>query len=198
MKAPLILASASPRRRQLLAEHGFRAEVCPAPIRESAAPWLTARELVLLNARRKGAAVAATRPGNVTVGADTLVSLDGQVLGKPRDMSHAQAMLAQLSGREHVVYSGVFLARGADVQASFVEETRVAFRTLGPEQIRAYHSLIDPLDKAGAYAAQEHGELIIAGFTGSWTNILGLPMERLTKELAERFGLHPAARSPMA
>lgn len=189
--ARLVLASASPRRRRLLAEHGFQAEVCPADIEESDEPWLTARELVLLNAGRKCAAVSASRPGDVTLGVDTLVALDGAALGKPADLNHAREMLARLSGREHQVFSGVCLARG-ELRVSFVEETRVTFRSLGRAEIEAYLALIDPLDKAGSYAAQDHHEMIIARTEGSWSNILGLPMERLRSVLAGPFGLEPA------
>lgn len=191
MKSRLVLASASPRRRQLLAEEGYDALVCPADIEESEAPWLTARELVLLNARRKCAAVASGRPADVTLGVDTLVALDGAALGKPRDLTHAREMLARLSGREHQVFSGVCLARGSDL-VTFVEETRVTFRPLGAAEIDAYLAKINPLDKAGSYAAQEHHEMIIAKTEGSWSNILGLPMERLGPVLAESFGIEPA------
>lgn len=194
MKDRLVLASASPRRRQLLAEHGYRAEVCPADIEESEAPWLTAKELVLLNACRKCAAVAAGRPGDVILGVDTLVALDGTALGKPTDLHHAREMLGRLSGREHQVFSGVCIARGADEESrvTFVEETRVTFLPLGRAEIEAYLALIDPLDKAGSYAAQEHHEMIIERTNGSWSNILGLPMERLARVLAESFGIKPA------
>lgn len=193
MKSRLVLASASPRRRLLLAEHGYEAEGRPAGVEESEAPWLSVRELVLLNAGRKCAAVARGRPGEVILGADTLVALDGAALGKPRDLAHASEMLARLSGREHQVFSGVCLARGGEkaLRVSFVEETRVTFRPLGPAEIAAYLALIDPLDKAGSYAAQERHEMIIAGTEGSWSNILGLPMERLAKVLAGRFGIEP-------
>lgn len=191
MKAQLVLASASPRRRQLLAEHGYRADVCPAGIEESDAPWLTARELVLLNAGRKCMAVSAGRPGEVTLGVDTLVALDGTALGKPADLGEARAMLARLSGREHQVFSGVCIARGGEEESrvSFVEETRVTFLPLGRAEIEAYLARIDPLDKAGSYAAQEHCEMIIAKTEGSWSNIVGLPMERLERVLAEEFGI---------
>lgn len=193
----LVLASASPRRRQLLAEHGYRAEIVPALVEESDARWLTVRELVLLNARRKAFAIAAQRPGALVLGADTLVCLDGEALGKPRDLDHARAMLARLSGREHQVFSGVCLALasfGPSPDASprvvsFVEQTRVRFLPLDAAGIDHYLSLIDALDKAGSYAAQDHPELIIASVEGSWTNVLGLPMERLGEVLARDFAL---------
>ena len=194
MNSPsLVLASASPRRRDLLAEHGYRAEIIPAPVEESDASWLTVPELVLLNAKRKSAALWTIRPHTVVLGVDTLVCRDGKALGKPPDLAGAAAMLASLTGRTHQVYSGVFLAHPEQGRCvSFVEETSVTFLPLGTEEIEAYLRLINPLDKAGGYAAQEHGEKIIASYDGSWTNILGLPMERLMQVLNDHYGIAPS------
>ena len=188
----LVLASSSPRRKDLLAEYGYEAEILPASVEESTADWLTVPELVLLNAERKSTALRPTRPRSVVLGVDTLVCLDGRALGKPPDLPGAAAMLASLSGRTHQVYSGVYLAHPEEGRCvSFVEETSVTFLPLGTAEIAAYLGLINPLDKAGSYAAQEHGEKIIASYEGSWTNVLGLPMERLTRVLAEQFGIVP-------
>ena len=190
----LILASASPRRRFLLAEYGYDTEVRPTEIEESAAGWLTVPELVLLNARRKGAVFWRARNDAVILGVDTLVSLDGEALGKPADLRAAMAMLTRLSGRTHQVYSGVCLACPAQARLiSFVEKTEVNFLPLDAGQIASYLSLIDPLDKAGGYAAQEYGEKIIASVDGSWTNVLGLPMETLCQVLKEHFGIEPVS-----
>ena len=191
---PLVLASASPRRRLLLAEHGYRAEVMPTDVEESTDPSLSVPELVRLNALLKSAALWAHRPRAVILGTDTLVCLDGRALGKPADLREAADMLGRLAGRWHEVYSGVCLALPAEGRVvCFVEETRVEFRSLAAPEIDAYLRLIDPLDKAGGYAAQEHGERIIAGHVGSWSNVLGLPMERLATVLAEEFGVRPDA-----
>ncbi len=190
----LVLASASPRRRLLLQESGYAATVAPAPIEESSDPALTVPELVLLNAQLKSAALWKDHPRAVVLGTDTLVCRDGRALGKPADLAEAARMIGSLAGRWHEVYSGVCLAlpsRGTVV--CFVEETRVRFHGLTAPQIDDYLRLIDPLDKAGGYAAQEHGERIIAGHEGSWTNVLGLPMERLAAVLAETFGIVPQA-----
>ena len=190
----LVLASASPRRRQLLAAYGFAAQILPAHVEESAVDWLSVRELVALNAGLKSAALWAACPRAVVVGVDTLVCLDGEALGKPPDLAQAAAMLARLAGRSHQVYSGVCLALpavGRTIQ--FVEETVVTFHPLTSADIQDYLRLIDPLDKAGGYAAQEHGEKIIAATHGSWTNVLGLPMERLVQVLATEFGVRPVA-----
>lgn len=188
----LVLASASPRRRELLAAYGYEAVVSPASVEESEDPWLSVREQVLLNAVRKSAAKGAEPPGSVVLGVDTLVSLDGEPFGKPRDLAAAAIMVARLSGRTHQVFTGVALRDTArHRRVSFVEETAVTFLPLDAARIAAYHQLIDPLDKAGAYAAQEHGDRIIAGMRGSWTNVMGLPMERLQNVLREEFGITP-------
>lgn len=190
----LFLASASPRRRELLTAAGYRFEVRPAPVTESASAQLTAAELVCLNARRKArvgssGVRASSVPGlpsfAVVLGADTLVSLDGAVLGKPRDRADAFAMLSRLAGRTHEVLTGVCLlpVGSGNAPRAWVESTTVTFRALRADDIRAYLARIDPLDKAGAYAAQEHGAEIIAETTGSWSNVLGLPMESLSREL---------------
>ncbi len=195
LSAPLlVLASASPRRRLLLAEHGYRAEVTPANVEESTDPDLSVPALVRLNALLKSSALWAHRPRAVVLGTDTLVCLDGRALGKPADLAEAADMIRRLAGRRHEVYSGVCLALPAEGRVvCFVEETHVEFRPLPPAEIDAYLRLIDPLDKAGGYAAQEHGERIIAGHEGSWSNVLGLPMERLAATLAAEFGIRPDA-----
>ena len=192
----LVLASTSPRRRDLLVAHGYGFTLAPVPVVESEDAWLSVRERTLLNAVRKSTAGGPPAPGAVVLGVDTLVSLDGEAFGKPRDRAEAAAMVARLSGRTHQVFSGVALsepARGRIV--SFVEETRVTFLPLDTIQIAAYHALIDPLDKAGGYAAQDFGDRIIARVDGSWTNVMGLPMERLAEVLTREFDLRPANRA---
>ncbi|MBV9656580.1 MAG: septum formation protein Maf [Verrucomicrobia bacterium] len=200
----LYLASASPRRRDLLGAAGFRFASLAVVVAESHALFLTVPELVLLNARRKGRAALAAHARDlpadaVIVTADTLVALDGEALGKPRDHDEASGMLQRLAGRTHQVYTGVAFTRpsvGSHAQnAAFIERTDVTFRPLDARAIRAYLARIDPLDKAGAYAAQEHGSDIIAATAGSWTNVLGLPMETLTAALA-RLGILPEPAAP--
>ena len=189
----LVLASASPRRRDLLAAYGYAARVVPASVVESEDPSLSVRERVLLNAVRKSAAGGGWPAAAVVLGVDTLVSLDGVAFGKPGDRAEAAAMVARLGGRTHQVFTGVALRDvGRGRYVSFVEESRVTFLPLDAARIEAYHALIDPLDKAGGYAAQEHGEQIIASLDGSWTNVMGLPMERLGEVLAREFGIKPA------
>jgi septum formation protein len=187
MPGPLILASSSPRRRELMAARGYRFEVLTASVEETAPPHLTARETVLLNARLKGAAVAALRPDACVVAADTLVALDGVPLGKPAGMAEARRMLAALAGRTHQVFTGVWIEeRDAGRTESFVEVSDVRFRPVTAVEIEDYCRIVHVLDKAGAYAAQEDPIGLIAAIAGSRTNVIGLPIERLDPLLATR------------
>lgn len=187
---PLVLASASPRRRDLLREAGYEFQVVTAAVAEGEVAHAGIDALVQENARLKCLAVAQQFPDATVIGSDTLVALDEQPLGKPRDLDHACQMLVALSGKTHVVATGVCLAaRDLGRETCFVVRTLVTFRPLSASQIREYLGLIDPLDKAGAYAAQEHGDLIIESLQGSWSNVVGLPMERLREEL-RGFGIH--------
>lgn len=182
----LILASASPRRRHLLTEHGYSFRVEVADVSEIAPAHFTPSETVLYNARLKAAAVARQFPEALVLGVDTLVAFEGRTLGKPSDFAEAEWMLGLLNGCWHEVFSGVSLiapARGR--QRHFVEVTRVCFRTLSEGQRRAYLQRIGPLDKAGAYAAQDDNGELIERFDGSFSNVIGLPMEALAPVLHE-------------
>jgi septum formation protein len=181
----LVLASSSPRRRDLLNEAGYAFQVIPADVEEIEDSTLDVEELVRRNAVLKAQAIAGRFPESIVIGSDTLVALDGLALGKPKDLDEAFGMLSRLVGRTHVVLTGVCLIRTSDAREQlFVEETRVTFRPLGPDEIRRYLGMIHPLDKAGSYAAQEHGDFIIERTEGSWTNVVGLPMEKLAQALA--------------
>ena len=186
---PIVLASQSPRRVELMHEAGYTFDVLSVEVEESHDAALTPQQLTTENAIAKARAGAALRPDALVIGADTLVYLDEQPLGKPRDMTDAVQMLRRLSGRAHHVCTGVALARsgGAEVH-SFAVISDVVFLTLSDVEINAYYALVNPLDKAGAYAIQEHGERIIQSTQGSWSNIMGLPMERLAIELIEALG----------
>jgi septum formation protein len=187
----LILASSSPRRRDLLAERGYRFEVVAAEVEETLPAHLTVREAVLLNARRKGSSVAAVHPDACVVAADTLVALDGKALGKPGDLAVARRMLKTLSGRTHQVFSGVWIEhRAAGGTAALIEVSHVRFRKLKEREIERYFELVDVLDKAGAYAAQQDPIGLIADIEGSRTNVIGLPLERLGALLAGQ-GIYP-------
>jgi len=181
----LILASSSPRRAELLRELGLRFRVLPSDAAEAHNEQLTARELCQLNAYRKARAVAKRIPDALVLGADTLVYLGTRVLGKPADLPEAEQMLEGLQGRTHEVVTGVCLIHLRHFrQKMFVETTEVTFRPLDAKQIRYYLGAVNPLDKAGAYAIQEKGELLVERIAGSFSNVVGLPIERLKSELA--------------
>jgi septum formation protein len=175
----------------LLTAAGFEFETVRPEIPERTDPHLTARELTAWNAVRKGMAVARRYPKKIVLAADTVVALQDQVIGKPVDLAHAAVILGWLSGRVHHVHTSVFIAHfGASRVSLFSALSRVRFRKLNQEQIRNYLTKIDPLDKAGAYAAQGHGKEIIARIDGSYTNVVGLPMEQTITILAE-FAIRP-------
>lgn len=190
----LILASGSPRRRDLMEEAGYAFEVIKPEVEELEDPDRHIRILTQYNARLKAEAVAQTHPSRLVIAADTLVLRDDTALGKPPDPEEAFAMIRTLNGRTHQVFTAVCVTRkDACQEVEFSVVTDVTFKRLSEEALRHYHDLIDPLDKAGAYAAQDHGEIIIDSITGSWTNVVGLPMERLGEVLLEEFGLSPSA-----
>lgn len=182
---PLVLASASPRRARLLGDRGIRVTVRPSHDPERPVPGLSPGDLAARHARNKAERVAPGFPRHVVLGADTVVVIDGEALGKPADRDEARRMLARLAGRGHEVITAVCLLRLADGWIDeFRESTRVVFRRLDAAGIDAYLALIDPLDKAGAYAAQEHRELIIETMDGSESNVIGLPVERVLERMA--------------
>ena len=181
----LILASASPRRAELLGQLPVEFRVLPGTVAEVAHEHLSPQEICQLNAHRKARVVAKRFPDELVLGADTLVFLDTAILGKPADRAAARDMLARLQGRTHQVVTGVSLIhlRGHQ-ERIFAVSTDVTFLPLDGAQIDRYLARIQPLDKAGGYAIQEHGELIISEISGSYSNVVGLPLERLAAELA--------------
>jgi septum formation protein len=178
----LVLASASPRRRELLAAAGLDIEVDPVDVDERQVTGEPPAAYVERVARLKAAAGAARHPQRVVVGADTAVVIDGEVLGKPRDAEDAGSMLRRLSGRDHEVLTGVAVASAGRVE-SFVERTRVTLAPLSGMDIEAYVATGEPFDKAGAYAIQGGAGRFITGCDGSYSNVVGLPMERLLELL---------------
>ena len=177
----------------MLARAGIVFRVVPADVTERADRDLTLGELTAWNAVRKGLAVARSHPEAVVLAADTLVALDHEVIGKPRDLAEAEKILRRLSGRIHQVCSSVFLAHLARGRRMLLQEvTHVRFRQLNRAGIRDYLAMIDTLDKAGAYAAQGEGGRIIESIEGSYTNVVGLPMEQTLPALA-RFGIGPSS-----
>jgi septum formation protein len=181
---PLILASASPRRVELLRQLGAEFKVVPGDVAEIHQEQLTARELSQVNAYRKARAVAKRFPDALVLAAATLVYLEAALFGKPATLEEAYQMLERLQGRTHHVVTGTCLLHlRKHRQAVFAESTAVTFRPLDAVKIRRYLNCVNPLDKAGAYAIQEEGDMIVEEIDGSYTNVVGLPVERLVAEL---------------
>lgn len=187
---PVVLASGSPRRRDLLKEMGvLEFEVVPADVDEEALtdpdPWVTARRL----AREKALAVFAEREGCLVIGGDTVVAYDDEAgeliqLAKPMDVADAERMLGILSGRTHRVITGVCVKWPGGF-SSFTDESKVTFKTMSAEEISAYVATGEPMDKAGAYGLQGGARPFIAKVEGSVNNVIGLPTERLAEVLRE-------------
>lgn len=181
---PVILASASPRRAELLQGLGVPFQALPSDASEAHSEELTAQEVSQINAYRKARAIAKKFPDALVLGADTLVYLGTTLFGKPVDGEDAYRMLKQLQGQTHQVVTGVCLMQlRSHRQRIFWESTDVTFRPLETEEIKDYLAKINPLDKAGAYAIQEHGAQIVREISGSFSNVVGLPVERLKAEL---------------
>lgn len=176
---PMILASASPRRQELLGFYGIPFEVVPSGADENAAG--SGEEQVRQLARRKCEDVASRYPDRLVLAADTLVCVDDQVLGKPADEEDALRMLRLLSGREHQVHTGVCLRCPDGRFIDRVATTKVTFLPVGDELLRRYIATGEPMDKAGAYAIQGRAGALIASIEGSPTNVIGLPLEVLTE-----------------
>ncbi len=191
-QAHLILASGSPRRDELLSEAGYVFEVIKPIVEELEDPSIEIKELTALNAKLKGEEVANNHPESVIVAADTLVLLDGVVFGKPADVTEAASMLERLNGKTHQVFTAVTLIkRSTDQLIQLSVTTEVTFKNLSLTEQQKYHAVIEPLDKAGAYAAQDHGKMIIEKFSGSMTNVIGLPMDETSAVLEKEFGIVP-------
>jgi septum formation protein len=175
----------------LLSDGGFEFEIASPRVAEKLDAALTLLELTLWNAIRKGMSIAQKRPDAVVLAADTLVALDHQIIGKPANLREAAQMLRRLSGRTHEVCSTVAIYRQTSGRSQvFHDVSRVRFRRLSDAAIESYLSKVRPLDKAGAYAAQGSGAEIIAKIDGSFTNVVGLPMEKTVPVLA-KFGVRP-------
>jgi septum formation protein len=191
---PLVLASSSPRRRELLTRIGLDFRVQTLAVDEAAHPRDCPEGTVRRLAREKGVAVALSCPGELTISADTVVALDGELLGKPETAAQAEEMLARLSGRWHEVWTGYALhwvqpdgSLACDLQAC---RSRVRFHELEAGQIRAYVASGEPMDKAGAYGIQDLGALLVAEIEGDYFNVMGLPVAHLARRLV-RFAKPP-------
>lgn len=181
----IVLASGSPRRRDLMNEAGYKFVVITPDVEEIADESIPIAELSLENAKLKAAAVAKDHAESIVIAADTLVAIDNRSLGKPADMDEAFAMISTLNGRQHEVMTAVCVQRGDQIDA-FTVSTAVFFKSLTDDELRAYQAKIEPLDKAGSYAAQDYGTMIIDRIEGSMTNVIGLPMDELAKALESK------------
>lgn len=185
----IILASASPRRSELLSRMGVKFEIVASKAEELHDEGMGAAQLCEINARRKAEDIANEFSEALVIGADTLVALEDRIFGKPRSLVEAKEMLRQLSGKTHEVVTGVsFVANKEERVSVFHDLTHVTFRNLTEERIEEYVGTVQVLDKAGAYGIQERGELIVERIKGSFSNVMGLPMERLSAEFA-RWGI---------
>lgn len=181
----IVLASASPRRSELLSRLPLNFTVIPSDAPEVHDENLTVREICLINAYRKARFVAKRHPDDIVLGADTLVALNGRLYGKPTDLTEAQRMLRELAGHTHEVVTGVCLMQlRRHIIKTFSETTWVTFKSLKAAEIRKYVTTVKTLDKAGAYAIQENGEQLVRNIIGSYDNVVGLPTESLRRILA--------------
>ncbi len=188
MSHPLVLASASPRRRELLQQIGLEFQVIPSNAAEDKLPGETPEELVIRLSLAKASEVSRRKDvdGRWFIGSDTIVLCDGNILGKPRNDAHATEILQMLSGREHRVLSGyAVLDRQTGEQRAEAVSTKVWFRQLTDAEIARYIATGEPMDKAGAYAIQGFGVCFVARIEGSYTNVVGLPLCRLTGTMKE-------------
>jgi septum formation protein len=181
---PLILASQSPRREQILRMLGFDFEILPAHADETPPPGLEAAEVPEALARVKALEVSRQRPGALVLGSDTLVEIEGRVLGKPGDDAEAVSMLQWLNGRAHRVFTGVALARGGALLGSATERTEVTFALRTAAEIEAYVRGGEPMDKAGSYAIQGRGAFLVEKIDGCFFNVMGLPVQKTLGLLA--------------
>jgi septum formation protein len=189
LRAPLVLASASPRRRELLRQLGLTFTVAHSDVEETSHDAADPDAMVQRLAREKAEAVARRHPEALTLGSDTTVVLDGENLGKPRDRDQAAEMLQRLAGRTHTVHTGVALAHPPSGRlVSAAEQTNVTFASLSPAEIDAYVATGSPLDKAGAYGIQDDlGAVFISRIDGDYYNVVGLPLHRLYRLLRDHF-----------
>lgn len=191
----LILASASPRRRELLAQMGLTFQVRAADIDEHMDRSLPPGQLVeTISAEKARAAAETAGPDSLILAADTVVAWNGRVLGKPEDEAQAAEMLALLSGRTHQVYTGFTLRRGEQIETRS-QMTQVTFRPLTQAEIAAYVATGEPMDKAGAYGIQGLGSLLVESIQGDYFNVMGLPVCLLGQTLAH-FGVFPLQSKP--
>ena len=184
----LILASKSPRRKELIGRLGIPFEICPADVDESVVTETDPEKTVLALAELKAQAVFKEHPNDLVLGCDTVVAIDGKILGKPRSVDEAKEMLSLLSGKSHVVFSGVALMNGEKTVCRAVA-TKVHFAPLTEEETLWYLDSGEPFDKAGAYGIQGLGGLFVTHIEGDYKAVVGLPLQALYQMLKEEFGV---------
>jgi septum formation protein len=183
LRHPLILASQSPRREQILRMLGFEFSIVPPGIDETLPPDVSPEQAPVLLARAKALHVSAEHPDALVLGSDTLVVIDGRILGKPSGTEEAVDMLRLLNGRTHRVYTGVALALAGNITGSGVECSEVTFARRTEAELEEYVRSGEPLDKAGAYAIQGRGAFLVEGIRGCFFNVMGLPVQRTLRLL---------------
>ncbi len=180
----IILASASPRRKELLETAGVEFEICVSDADESIPEGTLPADAAKITATKKALAVAESHKNDIVIGADTIVVAGGRILGKPADKADAEAMLTMLSGVEHEVITGVCLACGEEIR-SFAQISKVKFYDLSAEEIKAYVATDEPMDKAGSYGIQGKGCTLVEKIEGDYFNIVGLPVAKVIREIKE-------------
>ncbi|MEE8449445.1 MAG: Maf family protein [Thermodesulfobacteriota bacterium] len=189
----LILASASPRRDELLKTLAIPFEVVPSLVEETRVDGESPSQAAIRLAELKAREVRGRYPGRIILAADTIVVLDGQMLGKPKDIGDAREMLSRLSGRLHVVITGFCLIDGSsDREIARAVATEVKMKRISAAELEGYLSSGEPLDKAGAYAIQGTGAFLVEAITGSYSNVVGLPLAEVCEEL-KQLGVYPFA-----
>ncbi|MEE9911798.1 MAG: Maf family protein [Deltaproteobacteria bacterium] len=191
LSAPFILASASPRRLELLRSVGLKFKILPAHIDETRLAGETPRTHVRRLSRDKAQAIAGQHPQALVLGADTIVVIDGLILGKPKNKKQAREMLERLSGRQHTVFTGFTIAcDGCRISRTRVVQSAVYFKAISSEEMNWYVHCDEPYDKAGGYAVQGRGASFIKAIRGSYTNVIGLPLCEVLEELKTLNAVH--------
>ena len=183
-----IVASGSPRRKELLSAAGYSFDIIPSEADETLPKGIHASDAVALLSKRKALSVSKENPGAVVLGCDTVVSLGGKILGKPKNRAEAFSMLSSLSGKEHEVFTGVFITDG-EKEKGFVSRTKVGFYPLSKETIESYIETGEPSDKAGSYGIQGFGSVLVKKIDGDYFTVMGLPINECARVLSS-FGIH--------
>jgi septum formation protein len=191
LSSPLILASASPRRKELLRSVGLKLKIIPAHVDETYINGESPRTHVRRLSNDKAMVIAQKHPNALVLGADTIVVIDGLILGKPKNKSQARAMLERLSNRQHIVFTGFTIASAVSgISKTKVVQSAVRFKKISPEEMDCYVNCDEPYDKAGGYAVQGMGAYFIKAIRGSYTNVIGLPLCEVLEELKRIDAIH--------